>query len=355
MWVPSDASLLSHFERLAFLLLRPLYSGAEAVILFFVLSGLVLSLPYLRGHVQTYPIYLLRRILRIYGPYLGALALALVGASIWHGHSYHGEWATKLWSMPLSPRLISEHIAFLGVYDWTQYDFVIWSLIQELRISIIFPILLALVLRIGSISSVALGTVLSCVAIELLPANPDFLSMRYSFGITVHYTAFFIIGILLASKLGEIANWWKLTSSVARGVMGAASLIAYAYGPPIAQFISSKLLHHHTTVSTNIVVGNWVTMIGAVGLILVALNAPQVRRILNGRVPQFAGKISYSLYLTHPTVLCALTFFCRNRVPALLQFPLYLLLSVMVAWLFFGGVEFAFIRWSRSVGRTAIA
>ena len=48
--------------------------------LFFLLSGFVLSVPYLRGKGQAYPVYLIRRILRIYAPYLAALALAVAGA-----------------------------------------------------------------------------------------------------------------------------------------------------------------------------------------------------------------------------------------------------------------------------------
>ena len=44
--------------------------GPEAVILFFVLSGFVLSLPAVNGRPQTYPTFITRRIFRIYVPYL---------------------------------------------------------------------------------------------------------------------------------------------------------------------------------------------------------------------------------------------------------------------------------------------
>jgi len=122
MWAPKDPAMLPPVWRIVLSLFRPLYAGSEAVFLFFVLSGLVLSLPYLLGRGQSYPVYLLRRVLRIYGPYLLALGIALVGASIWHGHSYHGEWAAGTWSRAISFRLVGQHIAFLGVYDWAQYD-----------------------------------------------------------------------------------------------------------------------------------------------------------------------------------------------------------------------------------------
>src|SRR5438105_12280270 len=59
----------------AFLLFYPLIAGHESVILFFLLSGFVLSVPYLRGRSQPYGTFLLRRVLRIYCPYFFALVL----------------------------------------------------------------------------------------------------------------------------------------------------------------------------------------------------------------------------------------------------------------------------------------
>jgi len=47
--------------------------------LFFLLSAFVLALPYLKGDGLEYPAYLARRVIRIYGPYLFALALAVAG------------------------------------------------------------------------------------------------------------------------------------------------------------------------------------------------------------------------------------------------------------------------------------
>ena len=55
-----------------------LMAGHESVMLFFVLSGFVLSLPFLNGRTVNYGSYAIRRTFRIYVPYLAALALALV-------------------------------------------------------------------------------------------------------------------------------------------------------------------------------------------------------------------------------------------------------------------------------------
>src|SRR5271168_2262717 len=107
MWMPTDRSHIPHWQKIMFLLLKPLYSGSEAVILFFVLSGLVLSLPYLRGKGKPYPIFLKRRVLRIYGPYLAAIVVSIGGSYIWHGHHpYIGEWGSSFWSEPSNIHLI---------------------------------------------------------------------------------------------------------------------------------------------------------------------------------------------------------------------------------------------------------
>src|SRR5215469_5549046 len=71
---------LSHFfgatnstgkpENLLRILVYPFKNGEAAVALFFLLSGLVLSLPIWRGKPQNYSTFILRRICRIYLPYL---------------------------------------------------------------------------------------------------------------------------------------------------------------------------------------------------------------------------------------------------------------------------------------------
>jgi peptidoglycan/LPS O-acetylase OafA/YrhL len=56
--------------------LRLLVAGRAAVILFFLLSGLVLTLPYKKNGRLDYGPFLLKRVCRLYVPYLGAQALA---------------------------------------------------------------------------------------------------------------------------------------------------------------------------------------------------------------------------------------------------------------------------------------
>jgi peptidoglycan/LPS O-acetylase OafA/YrhL len=218
-----------------------------------------------------------------------------------------------------------------------------------MRVSIIFPLLVAIVIRIGGVPAFLLGLLLSYAACVIVPAYPDF-SASYSLGIMLHIVACFIVGILLSSNLDRIAAWWKRSPSGIHWIVAVGSLGVYAYEKSITKRILPILFRGHSvSTSVHLILDSWLTLVGVCGFIVIALNAPIARQSLRRRVPQFLGKISYSLYLLHPVVLFALTFSCRNKISAWVQFPIYLSLSILVAWAFFLAVEEPFIRWSRSV------
>src|ERR1700677_1903882 len=54
-----------------------LVCGTQAVVFFFVLSGFVLSLPYIRGSSEPYLAFIIKRVFRIYIPYLVAIGFAV--------------------------------------------------------------------------------------------------------------------------------------------------------------------------------------------------------------------------------------------------------------------------------------
>jgi len=349
VWIPDDPARLSKWQHTVLIALRPIYSGSEAVILFFLLSGLVLSLPYLRGKEQAYPQYLRRRVVRVYGPYLAALPLGVAGEAIWQHHAYHGLWASGTWSRPVSTELIVQHLLFLGVYDWHQFDFVIWSLIQEMRVSIIFPILFFVVVRIGGWASIFSGFALSGAALLLVPDSPD-LSPNYSLGITIHYISFFMLGTAFAAKLGSVENWWQKTGTRTHYLLGAVGLAAYSFDGSVATRVLRMLRHGDLpAVNTQLIFANWIAAFGALALICSSLHAAKLRRLLIKPFALLLGRISYSLYLIHPFVLLTLTFACGEKVPMWAQFPIYLGGSLLLGWLFCIWVEEPFIRLSRAL------
>ena len=115
--------------------------------LFFVLSGyvLALSLPNtsLTNTLKAYPRFIIRRVCRIYLPYLAALAFAVGSNFIFStgGIADLPTWFNATWRVPISPSLVLEHIVFLGSYDHAAFNTTFWSLVHEMRISLVFPVI----------------------------------------------------------------------------------------------------------------------------------------------------------------------------------------------------------------------
>lgn len=124
--------------------LRLFIAGHAAVIVFFLLSGFVLALPY-RSEQPNALCFIIRRACRIYIPFASAIFLSAAVVIMIPGvYPIHG--ATGLLELPradqLNLPLIAGHLLLLGRFQDISLDPPIWSLVHELRISLIFPLLL---------------------------------------------------------------------------------------------------------------------------------------------------------------------------------------------------------------------
>ena len=143
---------------LPWFLLHPLVADHQSVMFFFLLGGFVLTLPMIRDKKQSYSVFIQKRFLRIYGPYFAALALAVAGCSMWHG-----QFGTRVWAQPVSWPSVLNSVLFLGNYDYARFNIAFWSLVYEMRISIIFPLLYVLTLRL---SNAFLGVLIATLVAE---------------------------------------------------------------------------------------------------------------------------------------------------------------------------------------------
>lgn len=308
-------------------LLYPFTAGYESVMLFFLLSGFVLSLPFLRGVSQPYNQFLRRRVLRIYGPYLGALALSVAGCALWHNRLASIGWASGTWSSPVDLHSLLQHLAFLGSYNDAKYNTVFWSLVHEMRISIIFPFLYYFVKR------AKLGQVLLLILILQLAGQIPFYPRLME---TVQYTGIFAIGILLAKNISTIHEWFEHLGVFSRVGLAIASFTLYFGG---LKFASKWRLD------------SIVIALGATGFMIFALHSNRVRNALLTRVPLFLGTISYSLYLVHGTVLFAMASVLKGKISPPAFFVLFLPTSILLSWCFYTAVEAPFTKMSRRIGK----
>jgi len=316
--------------------------GSEAVILFFVLSGFVLSLPAVNGKPQSYSTFLIRRIFRIYIPYLAAIAVSVAGAFWLHGAATtHSRWFSGCWSEPVSWRLVLQYVVFLGVFETQQFDSPIWSLVHEMRISLIFPFLCGLVLRLKSRWSfvIAGGLTISAIVVEKRPFHVNPLIAD-----SLHYAGIFVLGIFLARERSRLGMWFRRRRGLTKGLIAIWFLWLYRFAAP-------SLVAHIGVVLPNLLffISQWLTALGAGGLIMISLNSATWKRVLTWRPIHFLGQISYSLYLWHFVVLLYCIHLFYGKVPLWAILCLVLVVSIIMSWLSYRWIEIPSITLGRKL------
>ncbi len=92
---------------------------------------------------MTYGSYAARRIIRLWLPYAVLIVLAAAAIYFTGGRKITGQsaWLNGFLASGLSWHLLAQHFLMLGVFDTASLDFVIWSLVQEMRLSLLFPLI----------------------------------------------------------------------------------------------------------------------------------------------------------------------------------------------------------------------
>lgn len=322
-------SQLSQRQLLAQRLIAPFTSGNSAVGVFFVLSGFVLMLPFLNGTSKSYGAFVLRRFLRIYGPYLVALALALAGAVLWPGPRDMGDWGYGPWAQAPTLRSTLNYVLMLRAFP-VQFNPVFWSLIVEMHISLLFPLLARFVMRTQPLPVIATALALSGFARYAVRRGAALDTL------TLEYIGMFLCGMLLAKYLHAVGRRFSDLPRPLRlgiGVLGVSS------------YLSSGHTRHGA---------DWAVTVAALCFIVIAMYSDTANRLLNLEAPRVLGRISYSLYLVHVPVLMLIVIFLRGHLAPVLLLPLYLAGAFVSAALFYVGVERPFTRWSRRVAHVRV-
>jgi peptidoglycan/LPS O-acetylase OafA/YrhL len=316
--------------------LRLLAAGHQAVILFFLLSGFVLTLPYKKNSRLNYGPFLLKRMCRIYLPYLGALAFAILCDIYFSGRVQANDyWIKWTWSAPVTTRLVVQHILFLGNYDWAQFNTAFWSLVYEMRISLVFPLLALAVLRLRAVWVILSAAALSLAfyPLAILFSSVLHLSSRdaaTNTTLTLHYAAFFLIGSLLAKHLHAISRWFARLTALQAGAIALVSLALYGFSN------ASSIVQRFSIPSD---LYDWGAAAGATMLIVFAINSRPFHSFLTSRTIHHLGQISYSLYLIHGTILFILIHTLLGRVPMSILLLIYLTATLLVTEIFYRLIE----------------
>ena len=102
-----DADLSAGATALTYSPLHLVWAGNEAVMVFFILSGFVLALPFDGPRRPTWAEYFPRRLTRLYLPIWGAVAFALALATLVPRENDHASWWVNAHAGPLDvPSLV---------------------------------------------------------------------------------------------------------------------------------------------------------------------------------------------------------------------------------------------------------
>ena len=280
--------------------LRVLALGHEAVILFFILSGFVLTLQLMSDRRVTYRDYVIKRICRIYLPYLCVLFAAFAAISLINIEpvDWAGSWFNDIWTGSFSGREVLDHVLFIGQYKANRVLPVIWSLIYEMRISLAMPLVVIGVSRFSARTCLAAALCISLVSFLLaMGRNVDVTSSPSFTGdwaMTAHYLGMFIVGATLARYRASWLRW--LAKGNRTTVVLAASLTLYFLSRSVMSITSGVIGQY---------IFDWCVVAGAAGIVCTAIASRRFTLVLARRPIVFLGTISYSLYLTHTVVLLA--------------------------------------------------
>ncbi len=312
--------------------LRFLVTGHDAVILFFVLSGFVLFLPYERSNRLSYFKFLVKRICRIYLPYLGALTLAVAMNFHDHGLVTDHEWVNSTWNQAPNLHLVMQHILFLGNYRWEAFNTAFWSLVYEMRISLLFPFLAIAVLQFRNkwMLVFAIFSSLLSVHYHLIFRLLNLNSPGYQSVDTLHYMSFFILGAMLAKNRECIQERYRRLPLTFVFLLSLLAIFFY-YHPFNIPEASAAILSVQKT-------QDWSVALGSLLVITLAIFSGPFKKLLNCRAIRYLGRISYSVYLVHATLLFALIYSSRGHL-TFSYFPIYLIGVLVLASVFHYVIE----------------
>lgn len=337
LWPGRDGSSLAQvatsvcWRVLTFPLHLVISAGLEAVFVFFILSGLVLSLPALRaGREYSWRVYYPRRIIRLALPVIASIALAVLLLLVIPRHALGGsglDWVSTTNSLVFSARDLVDTLNLLGPRQPLNNP--LWSLGWEILFSLLLPIAVLLPRRTRTPRRAVI--VIAACLLVITAASLTHID-------ALVYLPMFAIGAVVAGSLPAVSARAADLTATRRAWVLVGCLVLVAV-PWMASGI--------TDVFYPLTVGFAVA--GCLGLVALALGGGWFAGFLQTRTVQALGRLSFSLYLVHVPVLVTV-FFAFGPALWYLSVPVGIVSSFGVAWLFAKGVEQPSHRLARWVG-----
>jgi peptidoglycan/LPS O-acetylase OafA/YrhL len=293
--------------------------GPSGVELFFVLSGVVLVRRYARStaplDVRT---YFSRRVQRLYPPYF--LAWLLAGLTTFLCTRYT-TWFTQSAHLPAFQ--LREWFEQIGILHFGSYYSVAWwSLTVEILFYLLVPVLVPLLLRLRTRRDalIALGGTVVFALLAPLVASAPMAAIPDAFAKLVVYSPCFAAGLVLAK--------FDLARPIARALLalGVAILLAAALADDLPASHAGYALIYTGVVSRAL-----------------APESATARALGHDRLI-WLGERSYSLFLTHASVIVLVFLFGSMVLPRGATFVIATRLAAVPLSLFAAMLVFSYVE-----------
>ncbi|MDE1548171.1 acyltransferase family protein [Jeotgalibaca caeni] len=299
--------------------LKLLWSGNEAVILFYLIGGFVLVKPYLEGRELHFPSFFQKRFTRLVVPYWAVLTATLLCIAVFgemkEGIVLSGSFDAKWAEVPSVAEVVGQFFVWDANLDVTAGAF--WSIVQEWRISLVMPVVGILLYRYST-GRVVIGVLaLNRILALLLEEAPSLHRTNY-------YFLYFLAGAVLCKHFDEICSWFRKHSW-----LGWLSLVLI----PIQWVLMGVGVDIGRRQSLIL------TSIGFILLILWVVESKTLTRFFESAWLQFLGRISFSLYLTHSTFIVLFTTIFGQLFDPTTMLMVSPLFAIWFAWIWYERVE----------------
>jgi len=210
-----------------------------------------------------------------------------------------------------SLQLIINHVIMLGQFDSFKFNTVIWSLVHEMRISLIFPLIMLLVMKFDwkisaaiTVSITILFFLVYYICIKFY--QYDITASMTSYLSTVRYIPYFVLGALLAKQRKFLHAHYNKISLKTKVLLVIMGILTYTY---VKWFFPSITILHLSFLD------DWAVGIGSSIFIVFSMNSKTLKSFMLAKPVHFVGKISYSIYLYHMIVILTLLHAFYGKLP----------------------------------------
>ena len=282
---------------------RLLFAGHEAVLIFFVLSGIVLTLPLRPAGSRPFrwEPYYPRRLARLYLPVWGSLVIALALAVAVPRNTLAASRWVATHRPPTVTAVVKDFFLLIGT---SNLDSPLWSLRWEVWFSLLLPVLFMLIRLVRMerwwLGGITLLTVVSALAqFDILDriVPGAFLTVGL-----LQYLPVFGIGMIIALNLERVhafgARLRSASASRAKGIALGLVAVLLTTSP-------SLLPSQRPGFGISDAVTYALSIVGVLIIVFAAITTRPLQSFLERRPVQWLGSRSFSIYLVHEPLVVA--------------------------------------------------